>query len=97
MILSMIRKKLDMSPGYIIEYIEAKYYIDIAYNTTWNARMKALTKIFEDWKASYETLSQYLDALKASNLGTVIVAYYNPYSLGMIQFLLCILESWTFD
>jgi len=44
----MIRKKIDMSPSYIIEYIETKYHINIIYNKEWNARMKALMKTFGD-------------------------------------------------
>jgi len=44
----MVRKKLDLTFDYIIEYIKPKYHINITYNKAWNARMKALTKIFGD-------------------------------------------------
>jgi len=44
----MVRKKLDMSLGYITEYIEAKYHINITYSKAWNTRTKALTKIIGD-------------------------------------------------
>jgi len=39
-------KKLDMTHDYIIDYIEVRYHITISYSKTWNARTKALTKIF---------------------------------------------------
>ena len=52
----MVRKKFNRTSGYIIEYIEAKYHVNIAYNKAWNARMKAVMQIFGDWKLSYETL-----------------------------------------
>ena len=54
-----------MSPGYIIEYIEAKYHTNITYSKAWNG------KIFGDWELTYETLPQYLEAMKASNLGAI--------------------------
>ena len=31
-ILSVVRKKLDISLGYIIEYIKAKHHVNITYN-----------------------------------------------------------------
>jgi len=67
-ILPLVRKQLDMLPDFIINYIKNKYHISITYNKIWNVRTKALTKIFRDWESSYETLPQYLDVLKASNL-----------------------------
>jgi len=47
-ILPELRKKLDISPSYIINIVENKYHINIAYKKTWNTRTKALTKIFGD-------------------------------------------------
>jgi len=86
-ILPMVRKKLDMTLSYIIEYIEVKYHINITYNKVWNARTKAGTKIFGDWESSYEILLQYLNATKISNSGIVTAHYFEPYAYGMVQFL----------
>jgi len=66
-----------MTPGYIINYIEARYHITISYSKAWNARTKALTKILGDWESSYETLPQYLEALKSSNPSTITVTYFD--------------------
>ena len=86
-ILPMVRKKLDMTLSYIIEYIEVKYHINITYNKVWNARTKARTKIFGDWESSYEILLQYLNATKISNSGIVAAHYFEPYAYSMVQFL----------
>ena len=67
----MVRKKLDMYPGYIIEYIEAKYHTNITHSKALNGKTKALMKIFGDWESTYETLPQYLEAMKASNPGAI--------------------------
>ena len=75
-----------MSPGYIIDYTETRYHVTISYNKTWNARMKALMKIFGDWESSYETLPQYLEALKSSNPGNVTATYFDRMSYRMVQF-----------
>jgi len=61
-----------MSPGFIINYIKNKYHISITYNKAWNTRTKTMTKIFENWESSYETLPQYQDVLKASNPGIIL-------------------------
>jgi len=73
-----------MTLGYIIDYIEARYHITISYNKTWNARMNALMKIFGNWESLYETLPQYLEALKSSNLGTVTATYFDHMSYRMV-------------
>ena len=85
-ILSIVTKKLNMTPVYIIDYIEARYYITILYSKAWNARTKALTKIFGDWKSSYEALLQYLEALKSSVPGNVTVTYFDHMSYRMVRF-----------
>ena len=46
--LALVRKQLDMSPGFIINYIENKNHINMTYNKTLNAKTKALTKMFGD-------------------------------------------------
>jgi len=46
-ILLIVRKKLDMTLGYITDYNKARYHITISYNKVWDARTKALTQIFE--------------------------------------------------
>ena len=43
-------------------------------------------KIFGDWESSYETLLQYLDAVKASNPGTRTAHYYDHHSHGIVHF-----------
>ena len=75
-----------MSPGYIINIIENKYHINITYNMAWNTRTKTLMKIFEDWESSYETLPEYLEALKSSNSGTVTATYFDQISYRMVRF-----------
>ena len=35
-ILSIVRKQLDMSPDFIIQYIEGEYHINIIYSKAWN-------------------------------------------------------------
>jgi len=83
-ILLIVRKKLDTTPGYIIDYTEARYHITISYNKAWNARTKALTQIFEEWESSYEILPQYLEALKSSNRGIVTATYFDQISYGIV-------------
>jgi len=85
-ILYTVRKQLDISPGFIIKYIEGKYHISITYSKAWNARTKALMKIIGDWESSYETLPKYLDVVKASNLGTVTAHYYDHHSHSIVRF-----------
>jgi len=81
-----LRKKIDMSPDYILNVIENKYHINILYNKVWNTRMKALTKIFGDWESSYETPSQYLNALKSSYPGKITAHYCEGFSFGLVRF-----------
>ena len=95
-IFCIVTKKLDMTPTYIIDYIEARYCINISYNKAWNARMKALTKIFGDWESSYETLPQYLEALKSSNPGTVTATYFDHMSYRMVQFCRVSIEGFRY-
>ncbi|XP_020243111.1 uncharacterized protein LOC109821333 [Asparagus officinalis] len=45
--------------------------LDVSYHKCWNARRKAMIKIFGDWDKSYEILPLYLEALKRENPGTV--------------------------
>jgi len=85
-ILPIVTKKLDMTPAYIIHYIEAKYHITISHSKAWNVRMKALTKIFGDWESSFETLPQYLEALKSSNPNTITATYFDHMSYRMVRF-----------
>jgi len=85
-ILLIVTKKLDMTPDYIINYIKTRYHITISYNKVWNARTKALKKIFEDWKSSYETLPHYVEALKSSNLDIVTATYFDHMSYRMVRF-----------
>jgi len=57
--------------------------------------MKAVTKIFGDWKSSYETLSRYLNAMKISNLGTVAAHYFWALCICYGSVSSCILSFWT--
>ena len=82
----MVRKKLNMTLDYIIEYIEVKYHINIIYNKAWNVRTKAVTKLFGDWESLYEILPQYLNAMKISNSGIIIALYFEPYTYGKVWF-----------
>ena len=55
----MLRASIKNSFSYTIPYAKA-----------WNAKQKAISKLFGDWETSYQYLTRYLEALKKVNPGT---------------------------
>ena len=47
-IISMVRRNLDLISDNIIEEIRTKFYITVLYNKAWNIRTNVLLKIFRD-------------------------------------------------
>ncbi|XP_020262843.1 uncharacterized protein LOC109838830 [Asparagus officinalis] len=60
--------------------------LDVSYNKCWNARRKAMIKIFGDWDKSYEILPHYLKALKRENPGTIYEVSSDPVDGGEWRF-----------
>jgi len=100
-IMPMMRDNLDLILENIIAKINNKFHITITYSNAWHARTKALSKIFGDWKLSYATLPQYLEAIKNSNTCIVTCLKVEPYAFeygsivpNMVQFSRVF---WVFD
>ncbi|XP_020253784.1 uncharacterized protein LOC109830832 [Asparagus officinalis] len=71
LILPHLREDLDLRPKDIRLLVHKATNLDVSYHKCWNARRKAMIKIFGDWDKSYEILPHYLEALKRENPGTV--------------------------
>ena len=73
-ILPIVRKRLDMSPCYIIRYIEVKY--QIIYIKTWNAITKTLIKILPIVK---KRLMIFPPDVRWSQIAHLLSAYAQPW------------------
>ncbi|XP_020254285.1 uncharacterized protein LOC109831366 [Asparagus officinalis] len=78
LILSHLRKDLDLRLKDIRLLVHKTINLDVSYNKCWNARGKMMIKIFGDWDKSYEILPHYLKALKRENPGTVYEVSSDP-------------------
>ncbi|XP_020250107.1 uncharacterized protein LOC109827508 [Asparagus officinalis] len=86
LILPHLREDLDLRPKDIRLLVHKATNLDVSYHKCWNARRKAMIKIFEDWDNSYEILPHYLEALKRENLGIVYEVSSDPVDGGERRF-----------
>ncbi|XP_020249987.1 uncharacterized protein LOC109827390 [Asparagus officinalis] len=86
LILSHLREDLDLRPKDIRLLVHKATNLDVSYHKCWNARRKAMIKIFGDWNKSYEILPHYLEALKRENPGTVYEVSSDPVDGGERRF-----------
>ncbi|XP_020249694.1 uncharacterized protein LOC109827143 [Asparagus officinalis] len=70
LIMPEVRRELDLTPGQIITRVYDMKRITISKFKAYDARRKALTKIFGDWEESYQLLPHYLSAIVRNNPGT---------------------------
>ncbi|XP_020258872.1 uncharacterized protein LOC109835301 [Asparagus officinalis] len=86
LILPYLREDLDLRPKDIRLLVHKATNLDVSYHKCWNARRKAMIKIFGDWDNSYEILPHYLEALKRENPGTVYEVSSDPVDGGERRF-----------
>ncbi|XP_020266055.1 uncharacterized protein LOC109841501 [Asparagus officinalis] len=86
LILPHLREDLDLRPKDIRLLVQKATNLDVSYHKCWNARTKAMIKIFGDWDKSYEILPHYLEALKRENPGTVYEVSSDPVDGGDRRF-----------
>ncbi|XP_020262206.1 uncharacterized protein LOC109838151 [Asparagus officinalis] len=86
LILPHLREDLDLRPKDIRLLVHKATNLDVSYHKCWNARRKAMIKIFGDWDKSYEILPHYLEALKRENPGTVYEVSSDPVDGGERRF-----------
>ncbi|XP_020271030.1 uncharacterized protein LOC109846216 [Asparagus officinalis] len=70
LIMPEVRAELDLNASQIFQRVYDMRGIKISKYKAYDARRKALSKIFGDWEKSYELLPQYLEAIKRNNPGT---------------------------
>ncbi|XP_056688052.1 uncharacterized protein [Spinacia oleracea] len=56
----------------IVQAVKDKFQYTITYKRAWSTKQMAIASIFCDWEKSYKELSNYMQALKESNPGTVV-------------------------
>ncbi|XP_020254466.1 uncharacterized protein LOC109831538 [Asparagus officinalis] len=81
-----VRAKLDLNAGQIFQRVYDMRGIKISKYKAYDARRKALSKIFGDWEKSYELLPQYLKAIKRNNPGTEYEILSEEIAPGMERF-----------
>ncbi|XP_020272023.1 uncharacterized protein LOC109847190 [Asparagus officinalis] len=86
LILPHLREDLDLRPKDIRLLVHKVTNLDVSYHKCWNARRKAMIKIFGDWDNSYEILPHYLEALKRENPRTVYEVSSDPVDGGERRF-----------
>ncbi|XP_020262396.1 uncharacterized protein LOC109838356 [Asparagus officinalis] len=86
LILPHLREDLDLRPKDIRLLVHKATNLDVSYHKCWNARRKAMIKIFGDWDKSYEILPHYLEALKRENPGIVYEVSSDPVDGGERRF-----------
>lgn len=70
---NIIRVDPGASISLLQETIKRKYGYSVNYKRVWQAKRKALIKVFGDWEKSYEELPYWLNALIYYNPGTQVV------------------------
>ncbi|XP_021740852.1 uncharacterized protein LOC110707150 [Chenopodium quinoa] len=70
---SFVQKDPCLKVEFIQELISKHFQFDVTYRRAWYAREKAIAEVFGDWESSYGRLPHFMEALKQSNLGTVVV------------------------
>ncbi|RYQ99119.1 hypothetical protein Ahy_B07g086988 [Arachis hypogaea] len=61
----------------IIAKVQSKFNYTISYRKAWLAKKKLVEKIFESWKASYETLPIWFEAMLMSKVFKELVGSYH--------------------
>ncbi|XP_043693412.1 uncharacterized protein LOC122643903 [Telopea speciosissima] len=72
-ILGMVKAQLSITPAAIQAHMANTYDYNISYMKAWKAKQKAFEKIFGNWEESYALLPRYLNALKMTNPGTIVL------------------------
>ncbi|XP_021727171.1 uncharacterized protein LOC110694303 [Chenopodium quinoa] len=70
---SFVQKDPCLKVEFIQELISKHFQFDVSYRRAWYAREKAIAEVFGDWESSYGRLLHFMEALKQSNPGTVVV------------------------
>ncbi|KAK1258301.1 hypothetical protein QJS04_geneDACA010445 [Acorus gramineus] len=68
-----IHHNMRISPIEIVDRIRVDYHYNISYTKAHRAKWKAMERIFGNWEQSYEQLLFFLDALRRTNLGTILL------------------------
>ncbi|XP_020247820.1 uncharacterized protein LOC109825375 [Asparagus officinalis] len=86
LIMPEVRAELDLNAGQIFQKVYDMRGIKISKYKAYDARRKALSKIFGDWEKSYELLPRYLKAIKRNNPGTEYEILSEEIAPGMERF-----------
>ncbi|XP_020258804.1 uncharacterized protein LOC109835230 [Asparagus officinalis] len=86
LIMPKVTAELDMNAGQIFQRVYDRRGIKISKYKAYDARRKALSKIFRDWKKLYELLPQYLEAIKRNNPDTEYIILSEEIAPGMKRF-----------
>ncbi|XP_021740856.1 uncharacterized protein LOC110707155 [Chenopodium quinoa] len=70
---SFVQKDSYLKVEFIQELISKHFQFDVTYRRAWYAREKVIAEVFGDWESSYGRLPHFMEALKQSNPGTVVV------------------------
>jgi len=81
-----VKPYIEKDPCLRIEFIQQliaqQFQFDVPYRRAWYAKQKAIADIFGDWESSYNKLPLFMQALKESNPGTVVVWKFKPIAEG---------------
>ncbi|XP_022149421.1 uncharacterized protein LOC111017851 [Momordica charantia] len=70
---NIVRRDPSMSATSLQEVIKKDFGYCVNYRRMWQAKRKALIKVFEDWEKSYEELPYWLNALVHYNVDTRVL------------------------
>jgi hypothetical protein len=78
LILDLVKADLSVKIVAIMETIKMNHHYTIKYNKAYRAKQKAIKHLFGSWKGAYAELPRLMQAIQASNPGTVYKFWHGP-------------------
>ncbi|KAI8571875.1 hypothetical protein RHMOL_Rhmol01G0153800 [Rhododendron molle] len=71
-IVGIVEKKPKTSPIDMLDWFTDKYGLDLCYHSAWLGVEKAMGGLYGDYEGSFDRLRWYVEAARATNLGSVL-------------------------
>ena len=86
---SIVKRDPTTSIATLHQIVKDKFGYDVHYMRVWEARRKAVEKVFGDWDESYHILPKWLNILQLTNPGTKVVwkTLTFAYAHGNVRFM----------
>lgn len=69
---NVVQRDPNISIAALHQIVKGKFGYDVHYRKVWEARKKAIERVFGDWDESYHLLPKWMNILKITNPGTKV-------------------------